>query len=150
MKKKILLGILLGAPLGLAISTIVTILISLTLGDGAYYAVVPELIEDCGGELRAVIVQALLSLVYGAAWGGVSVVWTIDEWSILKQTLVHFAVSVGTTLPVAYFARWMPRSWAGALLYVGIFLGVYLIIWLSQYAPLKKRVREINATLEKR
>ena len=46
MKKKVIIRCLIGAPIGLALSTIITIAISLTLGDGHYYAVVPELIAD--------------------------------------------------------------------------------------------------------
>ena len=70
MKKKILLRCLLGAPLGLAISTIITIFISYAMGDGSYYAVVPELVRDCGSEINAVALQAVCSLLYGAAWAG--------------------------------------------------------------------------------
>ena len=73
MKKKVLLRCLLGAPIGLAIGTIVTIIISLTVGDGVYYPVVPKLITDCGNEMNAVLLQAVCSLIYGAAWGGASV-----------------------------------------------------------------------------
>lgn len=45
---------LIGAPIGLALSTIITIAISLTVGDGRFYAVVSELIADCGTEINAV------------------------------------------------------------------------------------------------
>ena len=125
VKKQIFLRSLLGAPLGLASSIFITIVISLIIGDGAYHAVVPELVSDCGGELNAVIVQAVLSFIYGAAWGGASVVFEIDEWSILKQTLVHLGVCSAASFPIAYFARWMPHGWKGILFYVGIFFGVY-------------------------
>lgn len=147
VKKQILLRSLLGAPLGLAISILITIVISLIIGDGAYHAVAPELVSDCGGELTAVIVQTILSFIYGAAWGGASVVFEIDEWSILKQTLVHLGVCSAASLPVAYFARWMPHGWTGILLYVAIFFGVYFVIWLAQYIPLRRRVKRINDTL---
>ena len=45
MKKELIKRCLLGAPLGLAISTVITILISLIVGDGRYYAVVPQLVR---------------------------------------------------------------------------------------------------------
>ena len=44
--KKAGLRALVGAPLGLAYSTMITIIISLARGDGNYYAVVPEMIAD--------------------------------------------------------------------------------------------------------
>ena len=72
MKRKVLLRCLIGAPLGLAISVMITIIISIIMNDGVYYAVVPELVHDCGNELNAVLLQTVLSLIYGAAWAGAS------------------------------------------------------------------------------
>lgn len=144
MRKEILKRSLLGAPLGIAIGVIIMIIISLTVGDGRYYAVVPELVNDMGSEINAVILQTVLSLVYGAAWAGASVVWDAEGWSLLKMTLVHLAIASIATFPIAYFARWMPHTLGGVLLYIGIFLFIYAGIWLSQYSAMKKRVREMN------
>ena len=105
MKKKVIIRCLIGAPIGLALSTIITIAISLTLGDGHYYAVVPELIADCGTEINAVLLQAICSLLYGAAWAGASLIWEIDDWSILRQTVTHLIVCSLCTFPIAYFMR---------------------------------------------
>jgi hypothetical protein len=147
MKKEILKRMLFGAPIGLASSTIITIIISLFLGDGNFHAVVPALTTDMGSEINAVILQAVLSLLYGAAWAGASVVWSMDKWSILKMTLVHLAITSLATLPVAYFARWMPHNVAGVALYFGIFFAIYLGVWLSQYGAMKKRIRAMNKKL---
>jgi hypothetical protein len=144
MKKKLIRKCLLGAPIGLAISTAITIVISLTVGDGNYYPVVPELISDCGNEINAVLIQAVFSLVYGAAWGGASVIWEQDNWSILRQTLTHLIVCSASFFPIAYLMRWMNHTVAGILLYFGIFFGIYLVIWLTQYSTIKKRIQQIN------
>lgn len=149
MRKEILKRCLFGAPIGLAIGTIITIIISLTVGDGKFYAVVPSLITDMGSEINAVIFQTVLSMLYGAAWAGASVVWDAEGWSLLKMTLVHLGVTSVATFPVAYFARWMPNTLAGILIYIGIFLFIYTGIWLSQYSAMKKRVQEMNAKLQK-
>ena len=148
MRKEILKRCLLGAPLGLAISTIITIIISLTVGDGRYYAVVPSLAQDMGSEINAVILQAVLSMIYGAAWGGASVVWDAEGWSLLKMTVVHLVITSLATFPIAYLARWMPHSATGILLYFGIFVLVYIGIWLSQYSSMKKRIKEMNAKIQ--
>ena len=58
MKKMILRRCLAGAPIGLAISTAITIIISLNIGDGKYYAVTPELTADCGSEITGFILWA--------------------------------------------------------------------------------------------
>ena len=147
MKKEILKRSLFGAPLGIAIGVIITIIISLTVGDGRFYAVVPELVNDMGSEINAVILQTVLSMVYGAAWAGASVVWDAEGWSLLKMTLVHLAIASVATFPIAYFARWMPHSTKGILIYVGIFIAIYAAIWLSQYAAMKKRIQAMNEKL---
>ncbi|MBR5390014.1 MAG: DUF3021 domain-containing protein [Clostridia bacterium] len=144
MKKKIFYRCLLGAPLGLAISTLMTIVISAILGDGGYHAVVPELVRDCGGELHAVTLQAACSLLYGAAWAGASAVWDAEKWSLLRMTVVHLIVCSAATFPVAYFMYWMEHSASGVLLYFGIFLAIYAVVWLSQYALMKKKIAAIN------
>lgn len=144
MKKEMIKRALIGAPLGLAISTAITILISLAIGDGRYYAVVSTLTEKVGSEIGAVILQAVLSMLYGAAWAGASVIWDADGWSLTKMTLVHLLVTSLATFPVAYLAYWMPHNAGGILLYFGIFLVVYLIIWVSQYSAMKKRIGEMN------
>ncbi len=139
-----------GAPIGLAIGTVITIIISLTVGDGVYYAVVPELIADCGSEINAVVFQSVLSLIYGAAWAGASVIWENERWSILKQTVIHLIICSAATFPIAYFARWMPHNANGVLLYFGIFVVIYIVIWLSQYSSMKKKVQQINERLNKK
>jgi hypothetical protein len=144
MKKELIKRCLFGAPLGLAISTLITIAISLTVGDGRYYAVVPQLASDLGSEMNAVLLQAVLSLIYGAAWAGASVVWDAEHWSLLKMTLVHLAVTSVATFPIAYFARWMNHSTTGILMYLGIFIVVYAVVWVSQYSAMKKKIREMN------
>lgn len=144
MKKKILSRCLLGAPIGLTVSVVITILVSLiTQRGGRYFPVVPELVADCGSELGAVVLQTVLSFVYGAAIGGASVVWE-TEWSLLKQTVLHLVIVSLSMLPIAYFCRWMPHSLAGILVYIGIFIAVYAVIWLSQYRSMKKRVQQMN------
>jgi hypothetical protein len=75
MKKKILLRCLAGAPIGLAVSTIVTIVISLIVNDGRYHAIVPELASDFGTEMNAVLIQVIFSMLYGAVFGGASAIW---------------------------------------------------------------------------
>ena len=150
MKKKVLMRTLIGAPIGLLISLVIALIISFVIGDGAYYPVIPELAEDCGGELWAVLLQSACSLLYGAAWGGASVIWEMERWSLLRQTVTHLVICSAATFPVAYFTRWMPHSVVGILGYYGIFLGIYALIWLSAYASMRARVRAFNEKVKEK
>jgi len=144
MKKKALLYALIGAPVGVTIGTIITILISLTADDGNFYPVVPVLVEKCGNELNAVIVQTVCMLIYGAVWAAASLIWRMNEWSITRQTVTHLIICSGITFPVAYFMYWMEHSVWGILSYFGIFFAIYLVIWIFLYLSIKRKIRQIN------
>ena len=145
MKKKILIRALIGAPIGFIISYIITIIISLATGNGDYYPASHELMSDCGSWIAAVIVQFFCSLIFGAIWGGASVIWEAENWSWLKMTLIHLAVCCTSTFPIAYFLHWIPTYTAlGTILYFVGFFAIYFIIWASYYFPLKIRIKKMN------
>ena len=60
MKKKLLFRSLIGAPIGVLVSLIITIVFSLCFGHGEYFPAPHELIDWCGSnETTAVIVQKI-------------------------------------------------------------------------------------------
>lgn len=144
MKKRILCRALIGAPIGLAISTAITIFSSFIYGDGNYYSVVPALVEQCGNEINAVVAQMVASLLYGAVWAGASVIWEMDDWSLLRQTVTHLLAGSIATFPVAYLMYWMKHSIAGVVVYFAIFIGIYVGIWITLYSRAKREVTKLN------
>ena len=52
MKKKMIQRGLLGFPLGIAIGFVITVIISMCIGDGSFYPVNPELIDTMKNELN--------------------------------------------------------------------------------------------------
>lgn len=148
MIKKVFLRGLLGFPIGIAIGYAVTIFKSLGTGQGYYFPCVPELIELMGNEINAVIVQTVLCGLLGAAFGSGSVIWEIDSWSIVKQTGIYFAIVSVVMLPIAYFMFWMEHSVKGFLSYFGIFVAIFIFIWLIQYLIGKYNVTKMNSKLK--
>lgn len=148
MFKEVLKRSALGALIGIAISQIIAIVISLCIGDGSFYAVVPQLAERINSEITAVVIQTVCSLVYGAVFGGVSVIWELDNWSILKQTIVHFSVVSVVTLPIAYITEWMDHSVVGAVSYFAIFALSYAFIWFGQYMTMRKHLNDVNKKMK--
>ncbi len=144
MKKKVISRCLIGAPIGLFISFMITLIISIIINKGEYYPVVPQLTALCGNELNAVVIQTICSLIYGAAFGGASVIWEAENWSLLKQTVLHFLVITISMFPIAYFMYWMPHSFLGIVGYIAIFFLIYFSIWIAQYFAMKKRIQAFN------
>lgn len=79
MKKKLIFRCLFGAPIGVTVSLIITIIISLCTGNGEYFPAPHELMDWCGNEVTAVIIQLICSLVVGAIGGGSSVIWDMEN-----------------------------------------------------------------------
>ena len=148
MKKKLLVYSLIGAPIGIAISTVITVIISFFIGNGEFYAVSPELIADCSSEINAVAVQAACSLVLGAVCGASSVIWDNERLSLLLQTILHFAVISVSVFLVSFFMYWMPHSVLGILSYFVIFVAVYIGIWCTQYFNIRAKIKKMNDRLK--
>lgn len=149
MKKKIILRGLFGVPTGIAIGFVITVIISACYGDGSFYPVTPELIDTVGNELNAVVLQTVLCAIMGAGFAAASVIWELDSWSLAKQSGIYFLTISVIMLPIAYAANWMEHSAAGVLSYAGIFAGIFIAVWLSQYLLWKQRIKKMNALVDK-
>lgn len=144
MKKNIIKRGLLGFPLGIAIGFVVTVIISICIGDGSFHPVTPRLIETMGNELNAVVFQTVLCGIMGTGFAMASVIWEIDSWSLAKQSGIYFAITCVVLFPISYFANWMPHSTGGVLLYVGIFIAIFIFDWLIQYFVWKSTIKKMN------
>lgn len=149
MKKKVVKAAVYGAWVGIAMSTLIPVFISLCIGDGTYYPVVPHLIPLCGSEWNAVLFQLLGCAVMGIGMAAGGCIFAVERWSLLKQTLLHFAVMSISLLPLSYLLQWMPRDVLGIVLYFGIFLAIYVLIWICKYFAMRKTIRRINDKIGK-
>lgn len=149
MKKKIMLRSALGFPIGITIGYFITIFISLGWADGYYSPCVPELITVMGNEINAVIFQALLCGLLGIGFAASSVIWEIEHWSLMKQTGIYFLIISIIMMPVAYLTYWMEHSIIGFLSYLGIFVAIFIFIWVIQLIIGKQIVKKLNANLDK-
>ena len=150
MKKIVCRRALFGVPVGIALGTVITILISAVQGGGEYAPVVPALAAEVGSELGAVALQAALCALLGAVCGGASVIWRMDGWSIVRQSGVYFLLLGGSMLPIAYALHWMEHSLWGVLSYAGIFAAIFAAVWLAQYAAARAQLKRISRKLREK
>ena len=144
MTKKIMKRMWIGLPVGIAMGYIITLIISAFIGDGIFHPVTPELVEKMDNELNAVILQTVLCGVLGVGFAAASVIWELDSWSLAKQSGVYFLVIGIILLPIAYVTNWMQHTVVGFLSYIGIFVGIFIAAWLSQYLCWKQRIKKMN------
>lgn len=148
MKKKLFLRSISGFPLGLAIGYSLSIINSLIWANGYYYPCVPELIDMMGNEIRAVLLQAFLCGILGMGFAASSVIWEIENWGIIKQTGIYFLIISIIMMPIAYVTYWMEHSFKGVLSYFGIFVLIFVIIWIIQYTIIRHHVKKMNEALK--
>ena len=117
------------------------------MGDGNFYPCVPSLIKQFGNEITAVIVQTILSALLGAGFAGSSLIREKDDWSLLKQTSVYFAIVTVLMMTVAYVCKWMEHSVRGVLCYFAIFFAIFIIVWVIQFVIWKRRISKINSKI---
>ena len=149
MKKEMIFRIFVGLLGGIVICYFITIGISIVVGDGNYYPCVPSLIERFGNEVTAVIVQTVLSAILGSGFAGCSIIWEKDEWSLLKQTGIYFAIVSVLMMTIAYVCEWMEHSVKGVVSYFAIFFAIFVVVWIVQYLVWKMRISKIKSKLPK-
>ena len=150
MKKKLIGRGVIGFPVGIAIGYVITVIISICIGDGFFHPVNPELVNKMGSELNAILIQTGLSGIMGTGFAMASVIWEIDKWSIAKQTGIYFVLTAAAMMPVAYITGWMEHSTIGVVTYFGIFVIIFVVVWMIQYSVIKCNIRKMNETLHKK
>ena len=121
---------------------------SLAIGDGQFHPVPLGLVELCGNEMNAVLLQTACFLLEAVIMAGATVIfWDREDWSPLRRLGTHFLVVVVLLSPVAYLMEWMPHHTRGILSYFGILLGLYIICWFLELFVGKQEVKQWNEKL---
>ncbi|MFJ2619776.1 DUF3021 domain-containing protein [Glutamicibacter sp. NPDC087344] len=69
-----------------------------------------------------------------AAVSGTSVLYQVNQWSLKRQSLIHFGIMLVTVLPALYFSGWFSLNRPMDYFWVlGIFLMVGAVLWLLLY-----------------
>ena len=146
--KKIISRVLYSFPIGISCSVGISLLLSLLFGEGKYYPFAASLVFFTGSEVKAMLMQTILSGILGSVFGGMSFIWEIERWSILKQTAVYFLSVSIPMMGISYLLYWMEHSLNGFLLYFLIFVMVFFVVWLFNFAIYWFKVRGINEELD--
>jgi len=102
-------------------------------------------IQNNGLELSTsvIITNYIATALIGFWSNGISVVFNIDEWSILRQTITH-AILLLPYLPLANYLGWMPPTTIGKVLFVVFYVILYISIWFAFKTYYTKKARELN------
>ena len=137
MIRRIILGFLLGTAIGNLIAWFF----------GSYVS--SMLVARMGSVPAAILVQSLVSGLYGSFALTGTLFYDVEQWSLTRSSVMHFLVIAVLYVPTAMFLGWA-NSATEILIVEGILLVAYFIIWLVIYLRYKKKVRCLNEMLNKR
>ena len=137
MIRRIILGFLLGTAIGNLIAWFF----------GSYVS--SMLVARMGSVPAAILVQSLVSGLYGSFALAGTLFYDIEQWSLTRSSVMHFLVIAVLYVPAAMFLGWADSA-TEILIVEGILLVAYFIIWLVIYLRYKKEVRSLNEMLNKR
>jgi len=85
-------------------------------------------------------------LLSGLYLAGISVLFNIEEWSLLRQVVTHVICTL-PFLPIGYMVGIMPRNLMGMSVFGGMYLSGYVVSYVLYKAHLKKEAELINEAL---
>ena len=148
LKKQALLRAIYFFPVGILIGYIITIISSFIYGNGHYIPCSPNFIKMIGNEINAIILQSILCGIIGSSFGSFSIIFDIEKWSLLKQTIVYFIITLIIMMYISYFAHWIEHSLKGILMQFISFTIFFIIFWTIQFLIYKNNINKINKNIE--
>lgn len=100
---------------------------------------------------RLIALNLFGSMLIGAYFSVSALLFEIDEWSMLKQTLVHYTASLIILFPVfTWLTGWIPLHPQSLLIGWLFFTGTYILNWFGWYNYFKQLEKRMNQSLQKR
>ena len=90
--------------------------------------------------------QYFIYAISGFYFSAISVIFNIEEWSVLKQVVSHVCLTI-PFLPLAYYIKLMPNNTLGIVVFVSIYLSCYALSFVIYKAHLIKEAKLINEAL---
>ena len=82
--------------------------------------------------------------------GGMNVLYQMERLPLMVAILIHGAVLYVSYLITYLLNGWLEWGISPVLVFTGIFVFGYLVIWAIIYAIIKKRTQQINEMLKKK
>ncbi|HEK9101259.1 DUF3021 domain-containing protein [Bacillus pfraonensis] len=99
-------------------------------------------------QTKTLLTHLVASNIVGMIFSFASFVFEREEWSILRQTIIHFIILLGTFLPIAIWIGWVPNHLVPILICISSFIVIYFIIWFTMTIYWKKKIEGLNKQLK--
>ena len=98
--------------------------------------------EVCTGIL------SLFALAFIA--GGMNFLYQIERLPLMLAILIHGGVLYLSYLGTYLLNGWLDKGWMPILIFTGLFLLGYLVIWVVIYSIIKRKTDKINRLLQEK
>jgi hypothetical protein len=142
MRKRLIKKSLAGLVVGAIVGHLITLLVNY-LSRGEFLICMPKLTESCG-HTGAIVVQTLLSGIFGMISFGGMCIFDIEDWSLLRASTVHCMLILVSFLTAGLLLHWFSFDLIPILIMTGFIIVVYALIWLIMYAVWKVEIRQMN------
>ena len=85
--------------------------------------------------------------IQGAIPMGLTVVYDIEDWSILRSTVTHFIPTMLVFYACSFYMGWLKFGTVGFVIATVCMIAAYYIIWMTQYLIYLKKVKTMNAKI---
>ena len=94
-----------------------------------------------GGEIFLAIVSVYLLAFIQA---GASVFNQIERWSVAKSSIIHLSVIYVAYILCYLVNTWIPFELVAVLIFTGIFVASYFIVWITVFLVMRKTSKALN------
>lgn len=146
MKKyisQLLSSISFGITIGLIIATSFSSLYKLPY----LYPSSSSFVSHFSSPLNSLITSILIWGAMGILFFIANFIFSVETWSITKQTIYHFFTTYIGYTSLALIAGWFPINLIWISFYTLIYLTIYFIIWLISMHYAKSLVKKINKSI---
>lgn len=88
------------------------------------------------------------SLLIGIYFGVGSLIFDKEDWSPLRQIVIHLSLSIIVFFPIALTTGWVPAKPLPILICLITFLIIYALFWFSIRWYLKKMEASMNESIQ--
>ena len=118
------------------------------MASGGKHVFSPEFLDRFGSVGTAILLQTLISGLYGSVCMGGTVLYQMERWPLALVSALHYLLCAVPYIPIAFLLGWVSNL-KELLLVEGVMLVIYFIIWLIMSLRYKSMVRELNKLVER-
>ncbi|WP_285768401.1 DUF3021 domain-containing protein [Peribacillus sp. SI8-4] len=94
--------------------------------------------------------NAIGCLLCGWFFSTATILFEIEKWSLIFQTILHFLTVTILYFLLSFFVGWIPFTFKGLMTGIAIFLPFYGVVWIIFYLYFRYQVKVLNDGLDKR